>query len=228
METAKALALAGYDIVFVDRPGKQGERVADILMDGDTWEMKSPRSDSLKAIERNVKRARNQSPCVVLDSRRMRKSPGRRNREGAEKVREDHQGDKAPPARRPTRKRHNHSLNLWYDCASKRPNGTQFTFLGRFCCFPWLSFSSQHLSAEITSYFIEKEGGALTSASFLRFGHAPRPDGCTSGPLRRQQGDQILAALNGRDRCDDPVALSRQDQADLGYNSQSSISPSNY
>lgn len=51
METAKALALAGYDIVFVDRPGKQGERVADILMDGDTWEMKSPRSDSLKAIE---------------------------------------------------------------------------------------------------------------------------------------------------------------------------------
>ncbi|MEF2672892.1 hypothetical protein, partial [Adlercreutzia sp.] len=72
METAKALALAGYDIVFVDRPGKQGERVADILMDGDTWEMKSPRSDSLKAIEGNVKRARNQSPCVVLDSRRMR------------------------------------------------------------------------------------------------------------------------------------------------------------
>ena len=72
METAKALALAGYDIVFVDRPGKQGERVADILMDGDTWEMKSPRSDSLKAIEGNVKRA------------------------------------------------------------SKRPNGTQFTFLGRF------------------------------------------------------------------------------------------------
>ena len=36
METAKALALAGYDIVFVDRPDKQGERVADILMDGDT------------------------------------------------------------------------------------------------------------------------------------------------------------------------------------------------
>ena len=45
-------------------------------MDGDTWEMKSPRSDSLKAIEGNVKRARNQSPCVVLDSRRMRKVPG--------------------------------------------------------------------------------------------------------------------------------------------------------
>ena len=88
------------------------------------------------------------------------KSPGRRNRKGAEKVREDHQGDKAPPVRRPTRKRHNHSLNLWYDCASKRPNGTQFTFLGRFCCFPWFSFSSQHLSAEITSYFIEKEVGA--------------------------------------------------------------------
>ena len=46
METAKALALAGYDIVFVDRPGKQGERVADILMDGDTWEMKSPNREA--------------------------------------------------------------------------------------------------------------------------------------------------------------------------------------
>lgn len=147
METAKALALAGYDIVFVDRPDKQGERVADILMDGDTWEMKSPRSDSLKAIERNVKRARNQSPCVVLDSRRMRKSPGRRNREGAEKVREDHQGHKAPPVRRPTRRHHNHSSNLWYDCASKRPNGTQFTFLGRFCCFPWFSKTTLHYTS---------------------------------------------------------------------------------
>ncbi len=103
------------------------------------------------------------------------KSPGRRNREGAEKVREDHQGDKAPPARRPTRKHHNHSSNLWYDCASKRPNGTQFTFLGRFfCCFPWLSFSSQHLSAEITSYFIEKEGGARQSAAFLESLVMPR------------------------------------------------------
>ena len=71
------------------------------------------------------------------------KSPGRRNRKGAEKVREDHQGDKAPPVRRPTRKRHNHSLNLWYDCASKRPNGTQFTFLGRFCCFQMILCSHE-------------------------------------------------------------------------------------
>ena len=105
------------------------------------------------------------------------RSPGRRNREGAEKVREDHQGDKAPPARRPTRKRHNHSLNLWYDCASKRPNGTQFTFLGRFCCFPWFSktiFSSQHLSAEIASCFIEKEGGVRQSAAFLESLVMPR------------------------------------------------------
>ena len=36
METAKALALAGYDIVFVDRPDKQGERVADIRMEAVT------------------------------------------------------------------------------------------------------------------------------------------------------------------------------------------------
>ena len=253
METAKALALAGYDIVFVDRPGKQGERVADILMNGDTWEMKSPRSDSLKAIERNVKRARNQSPLRRPRLEAHEKSPGRRNREGAEKVREDHQGDKAPPARRPTRKRHNHSLNLWYDCASKRPNGTQFTFLGRFCCFPWFSktiFSSQHLSAEITSYFIEKEGGARQSAAFLESLVMPRirrprrarrrPRRATtrsrrSGPAGRPRGRSPARtrptkqpAGDGRDRCDDPVALSRQDQADLGYNSQSSISPSNY
>lgn len=87
---------------------------------------------------------------------------------------------KAPPVRRPTRKRHNHSLNLWYDCASKRPNGTQFTFLGRFRCFPWFSktaFSSRHLSAEITSYFIEKKVGARQSASPLSVGYASAPKG---------------------------------------------------
>ena len=181
------------------------------------------------------------------------KSPGRRNREGAEKVREDHQGDKAPPARRPTRKRHNHSLNLWYDCASKRPNGTQFTFLGRFCCFPWFSktiSSSQHLSAEIASCFIEKEGGARQSAALLESLVMPRirrprrarrrPRRATtrsrrSGPAGRPRGRSPARtrptkqpAGDGRDRCDDPVALSRQDQADLGYNSQSSINPSNY
>lgn len=131
METAKALALAGYDIVFVDRPGKQGERVADILMDGDTWEMKSPRSDSLKAIEGNVKRARNQSPCVVLDSRRMRKVPGAAIERELRRCAKTIKGIR----RLLFVGRHGGITTILRICgmiAPKRPNGTQFTFLGRF------------------------------------------------------------------------------------------------
>lgn len=44
-------------------------------MDGLIWEMKSPKADNIKAIERNVKRARIQSENVIIGSRRMKRVP---------------------------------------------------------------------------------------------------------------------------------------------------------
>lgn len=42
---------------------------ADALIDGTLWEMKSPTASSIKAVERNLKRARWQSGNIVFDSR---------------------------------------------------------------------------------------------------------------------------------------------------------------
>ncbi len=74
MDTARALALDGRDVEFIDRGGR-GDGRADVRMDGLIWEMKSPNSDNIKAIERNVKRARIQSENVIIDSRRMKRVP---------------------------------------------------------------------------------------------------------------------------------------------------------
>jgi len=43
----------------------------DILIDSEAWEMKSPKSIKLAAVERNLKKAYHQSKNIVLDSQRM-------------------------------------------------------------------------------------------------------------------------------------------------------------
>lgn len=74
METVRSLIRDGRDVELIDSGGKGGGS-ADIRMDGLIWEMKAPKSDSIKAVERNVKRARIQSENVIIDSRRMKRVP---------------------------------------------------------------------------------------------------------------------------------------------------------
>lgn len=74
METVRSLVRSGYDVELIDSGGKGGGS-ADIRMGGLLWEMKSPKSGSIKAVERNVKRARIQSENVIIDSRRMKHVP---------------------------------------------------------------------------------------------------------------------------------------------------------
>lgn len=50
-------------------------RSPDVLIDGETWEMKSPKSTKLAAVERNLKKAYRQSKNIVLDSQRMGRLP---------------------------------------------------------------------------------------------------------------------------------------------------------
>ena len=75
LKTAEALAGAGYVVEFVKKSEIDFEKTADTLIDGIRWEFKSPTSDSLKAIERNLKRGRWQSENIVFDCRRMKKIP---------------------------------------------------------------------------------------------------------------------------------------------------------
>lgn len=75
MRTAEALAAAGYTVRFVLRSEEQRVTSADILMDGELWEMKSPVSSNMKAVEKNLRKACDQSCCVIFDSRRMKGLP---------------------------------------------------------------------------------------------------------------------------------------------------------
>ena len=71
--TADALAGAGYSVEFLATNGMQYAKSPDVLINGEEWEMKSPQTDKLSAIERNLKRATKQSCNIIIDSHRMSK-----------------------------------------------------------------------------------------------------------------------------------------------------------
>lgn len=50
------------------------QRSADMLIDGEMWEMKAPKGDSRWTIERNMRRATRQSGNIIIDLRRCGRS----------------------------------------------------------------------------------------------------------------------------------------------------------
>ena len=74
-ETAKSLALCGYDVEFIRKSNRDREHSADAYMNRVKWEFKAPKSKLLSAVERNLRRAKNQSSRIVFDSRRMKGTP---------------------------------------------------------------------------------------------------------------------------------------------------------
>ena len=75
LKTAEVLAASGYIVKFIPKSNIAHQKTADVLIDGLIWEFKAPTADNLKAIERNLKRGRWQSPNIVFDSRRMKALP---------------------------------------------------------------------------------------------------------------------------------------------------------
>lgn len=74
MKTAEALAAAGRTVEFIRR-SEERTTSADAIIDGIVWETKAPKASNLKAIEKNLRKALDQSNCVILDSRRMKGIP---------------------------------------------------------------------------------------------------------------------------------------------------------
>ena len=74
MDTARALARDGRDVEFIDRGGR-GDGCADVRLDGLVWEPKSPKSDKMAMVQKNMRRALHQSPNVIFDARRMKRLP---------------------------------------------------------------------------------------------------------------------------------------------------------
>lgn len=75
LETAETLAANGHVVKFLKAADKACVQTADCDIDNTIWEMKAPRSSSLKAVERNLKRGKWQSSRIVFDARRMKKVP---------------------------------------------------------------------------------------------------------------------------------------------------------
>lgn len=75
IETARALARSGLTVEFIRRSEGQHAASADLLIDGDEWEMKAPTSSSMKALQRNLHKALHQSSRVIIDVRRMKGIP---------------------------------------------------------------------------------------------------------------------------------------------------------
>ena len=72
LRTARALANAGYSVTFLKRREGKYERTADIVIGDIIWEMKSPKSEKLKRVERTLRDGIHQSPYLIFDSQRIR------------------------------------------------------------------------------------------------------------------------------------------------------------
>ena len=75
LKTAKALINHGYTVEFKKKSEAYRVHSADAYIDGALWEFKAPDSGKLDAVERNLRRAKNQSCYIVFDSIRMKKIP---------------------------------------------------------------------------------------------------------------------------------------------------------
>ena len=60
----------GFSISLIKKSCIPNQRSADMLIDGEMWEMKAPKGDSRWTIERNMHRAARQSGNIIIDLRR--------------------------------------------------------------------------------------------------------------------------------------------------------------
>lgn len=72
LDTAKALARAGYNVEFIKKSNVPHEKTADCYIDGERWEMKAPKASNARAVQRNLRRALQQASRLIFDGRRMK------------------------------------------------------------------------------------------------------------------------------------------------------------
>ena len=62
--------MAGHEIEFLVPSNVPGVKTPDVLVDGETWELKSPIGSGRHTISHQVERGRRQSERIVLDATR--------------------------------------------------------------------------------------------------------------------------------------------------------------
>ena len=61
----------GTDVTFLVPNRQKGQKTPDIEMDGQLWEIKSPKGKGSRTIENTLRQATKQSAHIILDLRRM-------------------------------------------------------------------------------------------------------------------------------------------------------------
>ena len=70
MRSASILCKAGYTVEF--KPSDNTHRSADMFLNGEEYELKSPEGRTIRCIERNIKRGLKQSQNIAIDSHRVK------------------------------------------------------------------------------------------------------------------------------------------------------------
>ena len=73
LATVLFLAEHGHDIELIPKADIEGVHTPDIWMDGEPWEMKSPRGRGNSVIKNNLQKAIRQSVNVIIDLRRVKR-----------------------------------------------------------------------------------------------------------------------------------------------------------
>lgn len=72
--TVKFLLNKGFDIELIPPSQTKGQKTADIIMNGKTWEMKSPVGSGKNTLRHIIQNAGHQSRNVIVDLRRCKLS----------------------------------------------------------------------------------------------------------------------------------------------------------
>ena len=70
-KTVLFLTEQGFDIELIPKSNKKGIKTPDFMMNGEKWEMKSPKGEGRWLVENTLNKAIKQSPNIVLDLRRI-------------------------------------------------------------------------------------------------------------------------------------------------------------
>ena len=77
-QTAKVIANAGLTVEFISASNKDLSKSPDIMIDGRRWEMKSPKTNKMSQVEKNLRRASKQAENIIIDSQRIKHIPDKK------------------------------------------------------------------------------------------------------------------------------------------------------
>lgn len=71
--TVVFLTELGYDVELIQKGNIKGQHTPDMLINGEKWEMKSPKGEGSSLMKNTIQKALRQSKNIILDLRRVKR-----------------------------------------------------------------------------------------------------------------------------------------------------------